>query len=111
LPIGAGWEEKGIKKEESRPRRRKDELALKATMKTVAQKRRRVSSRLVGGELQSFMVSVHRIWKKRIVRPTWEEGADRGALERVSCFQGTSDKRAKIAVVVQPQPAALQLIH
>jgi len=104
LPIGAGWEEKGIKEEESRPRRRKDELALKATMKTVAQKRRRVSSRLVGGELQSFMVSVHRIWKKRIIRPTWEEGAERGCVGKGQLFPG--DKRA-IAVVVQPQPAAL----
>jgi hypothetical protein len=51
-----------MKVEESRPMRRKDELALNARMKRVAQKRRRVSSRLVGGEIQSFMVRVHTIW-------------------------------------------------
>lgn len=44
--------------------RRKDELALNATMKTVAQKRRRVSSRLVGGEVHSCMVSVRTNWEK-----------------------------------------------
>lgn len=64
-----------MKVEESSPMRRKDELALNARMKRVAQKRRRVSSRLVGGEIQPFMVRVHTIWKQQKKGQTWEEGA------------------------------------
>jgi hypothetical protein len=78
-----------MKVEESRPMRRKDELALNARMKRVAQKRRRVSSRLVGGEIQSFMVRVHTIWTQEKKGQTWEGGA--GA-ERFFPLEGTSER-------------------